>query len=85
MSMTVVNEIKYVRELLEKDMLYLKDKMCSIEKKMDDRLKNVEEQTEENTDFRKRFKWTGMMIGSIATVVSFCLMLISYKLKWFGR
>ena len=83
--MTVINEVKYVRELLEKDMNYLKDKVCNIEKKMDERLKHVEEQIEQNTEFRKKFKWTGMMIGSVASIAGFLMTIIAFKMQWLGR
>ena len=79
--MSTATELGLVRELLEKDLKYVCEKVDKIDK----HLEKLNGQVSENTEFRKRFKWTASMIVTLASVVSFCVMLLGFKLQWFGR
>ena len=79
--MSATKDILFVRELLEKDLGYLKNKVDKIDK----HLENLNGQVAENTLFRQKFKWTASFIVTAASVISFSLMVISYKMQWFGK
>ena len=79
--MSTAKDILFVRELLEKDLKYVCEKVDKIDK----HLEKLNGQVAENTEFRKRFKWTASMIVTLASVISFCVMLLGFKLQWLGR
>lgn len=83
--MSTANEVKHLRELLENKLEHIKEKVDGIDKKFEDELKPIKEENKLNTKFRERFTWTGILIVSTASVISFILMLISYKLQWFRQ
>ena len=80
-----IKEVEHLREVIGKDICYIKEKLDNLDKKFDDRLKPVEEENKLNTKFRERFTWTGVLIVSTASAISFILMLISYKFQWLGK
>ena len=72
-------DIEHVRELLSKDITYIKEKVDSIVNKID----IIDSSTQENNMFRLKFKWTAAMITTISAIIGFTLSIAAFKLKFF--
>jgi len=69
-------EVKLIRELMEKDVAYIKEKLTNIEQQLD----SLTDQTVQNTEFRIKFKTLSAVIGTIATFMGGILVIIVQKL-----
>jgi|TARA_R100000049_G_C1937394_1_gene81295 hypothetical protein len=71
-----VGEIKLIRELLEKDIEYLKESMEGLHDKVDD----INGHVTKNTIFRQKAKTVIGFFGAIATVVGGVITIIINKI-----
>ena len=67
-----MNEIKLIRELMEKDIGYIKEKLASI----DGRLDKLNGQTGKNTKFRIRAKSVVALLGTLSTVFGGAIVMV---------
>ena len=70
-----IKEVQHLRELLEKDITYIKEKVDKIESY----LTTLNSQVTENTEFRKKFKWTTTLIVSLSSIITFLISLFIFR------